>query len=273
MAGLHAVLGLIIMNNRLENQTVVIIGGASGMGAAMCELFASEGAKVVIADVNLSAADEVTGHSLALEVDVTDPKSVRELSDRIHDEIGAVDSLVNTVGFARFIPTEQISYDDLRQTLDINLTGVFLCCQAFGQRMIQRRSGKIVNLSSTAGLTGVPGMAHYSAAKHGVVGLTRALAVEWGKYNINVNCICPGATATPMLMQSTDEAWRENRSSRIPLHRLATPEDQARVALFLVSHDANYVNGAVIATDGGVAAMAAGTETSAILLETPSLSD
>lgn len=252
------------MNKRLQDQTVVIVGGASGMGAAMVPLFAAEGARVVIADLDGNAAANVPGHTLALTVDVTDPASVRKLADCVHEQLGDTDALVNTVGLARFVPAEQISPDDWRETLDVNLSGVFLCCQAFGEHMIRRRAGKIVNFSSTAGQTGVPGMAHYTAAKHGVVGLTRALAVEWGKYNIRVNCICPGSTATPMLMSCTDEAWREERMARIPLQRLGLPEEQARTALFLISSDSDYVNGAVITTDGGVAAMASGTSAEAL---------
>ena len=138
--------------------------------------------------------------------------------------------------------------------IDVNLTGTFLTCLAFGRQMVERRSGKIVNFGSTASLSGVPGMVHYTAAKHGVLGLTRALAVEWGKYNVYVNCICPGATTTPLMLGCTNQKWRSARQRRIPLGRLGSPEDQARVALFLASEMSSFVTGHNVPVDGGTLA-------------------
>lgn len=247
------------MSKRLDGKVTVIVGGASGMGSAMSPIFAAAGARVIIADLDESAARAVEGYELAVGVDVTDEESVRQLAERVESDVGPVDAVVNTVGFAEFVPATEITYEAWRNTIDINLSGVFLSCREFGKRMVERRRGKIVNFASTGGLTGVPGMAHYTAAKHGIVGLTRVLAVEWGKYNVHVNCICPGATATPMLMSVSDEAWRAKRIARIPLLRLGKPEEQARTAMFLISDDSDYLTGAMLTTDGGVSAMAAGT--------------
>ncbi len=152
--------------------------------------------------------------------------------------------------------------------IDINLTGMFYCCREVGKEMIKRRQGKIINISSSAGLAGVPYMSHYVASKHGVVGLTKALAVEWGKYNVNVNCICPGATMTPMLLNATTPKYREERIQRIPLHRLAEPDDQAKAALFLASPESDYLTGIVVCTDGGLSALAPSTSESALKGET-----
>jgi len=258
---------------RLSGKTTVIVGGGSGMGAETARVFASEGAQVIVADLNLNNAktiaeeinsdDQTQTSAHALPVDVCDPKSVEALITACRD-FCPVDALINMVGYAKFNKTSDIELDELMLTININLTGVFLTCQAFGKDMVERKAGKIVNFASTAGITGVPGMAHYTAAKHGVVGLTKALACEWGQYNINVNCICPGATTTPLMLSCTDETWREERKARIPLARLATPEDQARVALMLASSDSDYLTGCVLTTDGGIAALAAGTSDNAL---------
>ena len=128
---------------------------------------------------------------------------------------------------------------------------MIFACQEAGRYMIPKRSGKIVNFGSTAAIAGVPYMVHYTAAKHGVAGLTRSLAVEWGKYNINVNCICPGATETPMLLTTLSEEARQQRVKRIPLQRFGRTSDQANTALFLASDDAAFLTGNVVEVDGG----------------------
>ena len=225
----------------------------------------------MVADVNGRAADEVAlqvaqagGRSLAVEVDAADEEQVKEMVEVASREFQRIDILVNCVGMAEFAPAEEITSEQWQRLLDANLTGVFLCCREVGKALIAQRSGKIVNFASTGGLSGVPYMAHYIAAKHGVVGLTRALAVEWGKYEIHVNCICPGATATPMLLENTTEEYRADRSRRVPLQRLAKPEEQARMALFLASSESDYVNGAAICVDGGIFAMSPATSVEAL---------
>jgi len=256
---------------RLQNKIAIITGGASGMGACAAQLFAQEGAKVVIGDIDGQKANDVAsrveqagGRCLAVELDVVDEQQVQRLVEVMLREFQRIDILINCVGVAEFAPTEQITLQQWRRVLDVNLTGVFLCCREVGKVMIGQKSGKIVNFASTGGLSGVPYMVHYTAAKHGIVGLTKALAVEWGKYNIHVNCICPGATATPMLIESTSEEYRAERSRRVPLQRLAKPEEQARVALFLASSESDYINGASICVDGGIYAMSPATSTEAL---------
>ena len=256
---------------RLENKVAVIVGGASGMGHATALLFAQEGASVVVADLNEAGARGVAqevrragGQGWSLGVDVVEESSVRAAARWVGQKVAPADILVNSLGLAEFTPMTEIDYAKWRHLVDVNLTGVFLCCREFGQAMIEGGGGKIVNFASTAGLSGVPGMVHYTAAKHGVVGLTRALAVEWGKYNVNVNCISPGTTLTPMVLGTTTEQWRAERLKRIPLQRFATPKDQAQVALFLSTADSDYLTGVIICTDGGICAMAAGTSKEAL---------
>ena len=260
---------------KLQNKIAIISGGASGMGASIAQLFAQEGARVVIGDIDDGKANDVAlkvgmagGHAQALALDVVDENQVIRLADAVLQEFHRIDILVNCVGIAEFGPTAEVSLQQWRRILDVNLTGVFLCCREVGKAMINQRFGKIVNFASTAGISGVPQMAHYTASKHGVAGLTRALAVEWGKYNIHVNCICPGATATPMLLESTTEDYRADRSKRVPLQRLGQPEEQARAALFLASSESDYVNGSLLCVDGGVGALSPATSTEALTGET-----
>jgi NAD(P)-dependent dehydrogenase (short-subunit alcohol dehydrogenase family) len=258
---------------KLKAKVAVVAGGASGMGEAVSRLFSAEGATVVVADIDPHAGQSVVNAMLVevpgaaavyRQVDVSQEQSVDELATFVAEQYGAADILVNTFGVAKFTPVLEMKVDDWDWDCSINLKGVFLTCRALGRQMVERRRGKIVNFGSTASLSGVPGMVHYTASKHGVLGLTRALAVEWGKYDIHVNCVCPGATTTPMMLNATDEKWRRERTRRIPLQRLGSPESQARVALFLASEDSDYLTGAALPTDGGVSAMAAATSDDAL---------
>ena len=258
---------------KLKDKVAVVVGGSSGMGETIARLFARQGASIVIADLNEEAGRKVTADILETvpgakacfqNVDVTVETSVAQLARLVADSFGAADILVNTFGVAEFTLMLDLSLEQWRRTCDVNLTGTFLTCRALGMQMVERRRGKIVNFGSTASFSGVPGMAHYTAAKHGVLGLTRALAVEWGKYNVHVNCICPGATTTPLMITATTPKWRQQRVKRIPLSRLGSPDNQARVALFLASDDSDYVSGAAVPTDGGVSAMAAATSDDAL---------
>ena len=256
---------------RLKNKVAIIVGGASGMGSSVTAMFAREGAKVIIADIDrekmqdtAKTVENAGGSVLSITIDVASEQQVHDMVETVVKKYNTIDILVNTVGVFEFSPAEDLSLQQWRSLFDVNLTGVFVCCREVGRVMINQKSGKIVNFSSTAGLCAVPYSAHYTAAKHGIVGLTKALAVEWAKYNINVNCVCPGATATAMLLESTSEEFRASRSKRIPLQRFGTPQEQTGAALFLASPDSDYVTGSIITVDGGVYAMAPGTSEDAL---------
>jgi NAD(P)-dependent dehydrogenase (short-subunit alcohol dehydrogenase family) len=260
------------MTMRLENKVAIVIGGASGMGEAISHLFAREGAAVAIADVNEASAVRVAnevaaeqGRCRAYRLDVVQLEQVADVFLTVSRELGAIDILINASGLSQFKPTAEITPDDLRRTVDVNLIGAFYACQEAGRVMIPRRSGKIVNFGSTAGIAGVPYMSHYTAAKHGVVGFTKSLAVEWSKYNVNVNCICPGATETPMFVNTLSPDAREQRVKRIPLQRFGKTRDQANTALFLASSDSDYLTGSVVCVDGGAAAISPATATEVLL--------
>lgn len=258
---------------QLFDQVAIIVGGSSGMGAATARRLSAEGATVVIADIDEAGAKGVV-HSIQEEfperkafshyVDVSCPESVSQLKQFVADQVGPVEILVNTFGIAEFVPMLELTWQAWQRDISVNLSGFFLTCHAFGSQMVQSGSGKIVNFGSSASLSGVPGMVHYTASKHGVLGLTRALAVEWAKHNVRVNCICPGATTTTMMLNATTEAWREQRKRRIPTGQMSTPESQAEVVLFLVSSASQNLTGAAIPTDGGAQAMTPATSTDAL---------
>ena len=252
------------------DKVAIVTGGASGIGATICGLFAKEGANVVVADLDKTKTNEVLAKlpdrgGLGIEIDVTRESDVQAMVRAVLARFGTVDVLVNCVGIAEYAACEEITSERWLRMIHVNLTGVFFCCRDVGREMIRRKQGKIINFGSTAGLAGTPYMSHYAAAKHGIVGLTKSLASEWGKYNIQVNCICPGATMTPMLLGATTEEYRRDRTKRIPLNRLATPDDQANVALFLASAESDYVTGTTLCVDGGVFAMASSTSEAALL--------
>ena len=256
---------------KLKGSVAIVTGGGSGMGQTISRFLAKEGARVVVADVDIESArstakeiQEAGDQAEAEGVDVSDHDQVVGFVAAVTGRHDAVDILVNCAAVTEFSPAEEITAEQWRRMIGVDLSGVFYCCCEVGKGMIKRTRGKIINFSSTAGVAGVPYMTHYTAAKHGVVGLTKALAAEWGKYNINVNCICPGATLTSMLLESTTEQYRAQRAARTPLNRLATPEDQAKVVLFLASSESNYVTGNIVCTDGGIYAMAASTSSNAL---------
>jgi NAD(P)-dependent dehydrogenase (short-subunit alcohol dehydrogenase family) len=253
--------------DRDAGRVVIVAGGGSGMGAAAAKLFAARGDLVVIADADLARASGVAEdlessgqEAIAAEVDVTVERSVKVLRADVERRFGTCHALVNCVGVSEFCPSTEMSLRQWEGNIAVNLTGTFLMCREIGAVMIARGGGKIVNVSSTAGLFGVPAMTAYVAAKHGVIGLTRALAVEWARFNVQVNCVCPGATLTEMLLSATTPEYRAKRLGRIPAHRFGLPEEQGAVMLFLTSAAADYITGCVLAVDGGVSALAPGTD-------------
>jgi len=248
---------------------VAITGAGSGMGAAAVALALDDGLQVLALDRDEAALDalasrlqRVSGLTIR-RCDIASASDVARAAEWADSRMGPVDGLLNFAGVSDFATMVETTDAIWARQIEVNLTGTFRSCRAFGTGMVARKRGAIVNVASTAGQFGVPGMAAYTAVKHGVVGLTRALAVEWGSAGVRVNCICPGATMSPMLMSATPE-FREARIRRIPIGRFAEPSEQASVALFLVSPNAGYVTGAVIPVDGGVAAMAPGTSEAAL---------
>lgn len=251
---------------RFSDRIVVITGAGSGMGLAAARLFAAEGAVVWINDVKADTADAAVaavekdgGKAFALPGDVSD-EAVAEASIRtVVERSGRVDVLVNNAGVSTIVPATE--YTAWKRTMAINLDAPFYWSRAAArQSMIPNRSGAIVNVSSNAGFAAFPGDVGYIASKHGVTGLTKALAVEWAQFGIRVNCLCPGLTETNMIreMEALDADRFVERRRRIPLGRIGRPEEQAAAMLFLASGEASYVTGLIMNNDGGQMALYSG---------------
>ncbi len=247
---------------RLSNQVAIVTGGGSGIGRAICELFAAEGAAVVVADLIASRSQEVAqrivdagGRALAVTVDVASAADVDAMAAASRAAFGQVDILVNNAGMA--VGDDILTFDEATwdRNLNVVLKGVYLCTRAVLPGMIERRHGAVVNIASVNGLTGL-GEEAYSAAKAGVINLTQNLAVRYGPHNVRANVICPGTVQTPIW----DERLREvpDIFSRLapwyPLGRVGQAEDVAKAALFLASDDAAWITGAVLNVDGGLMA-------------------
>jgi NAD(P)-dependent dehydrogenase (short-subunit alcohol dehydrogenase family) len=233
-----------------------ITGAAQGIGRRTAELLAAEGYALALLDrqpVDGFAPDS----TLTVAGDVSDEADVAGFADAVADRFGRVDVLVNNAGVAFIAPAEQTPAEQWRRVIEVNLTGPFLLCRAFGRRMLAAGSGSIVNIASVAGLFGVADRAAYNASKHGLVGLTRTLAAEWGGRGVRVNAVCPGWVKTEMDVASqADGAYGDTDiTDHVPLGRFAQPEDVAQAVAFLADPArSGFVNGVTLSVDGGWAA-------------------
>lgn len=242
---------------RLDGKVALITGGARGQGAAEARLFASEGATVVLTDVL-----DADGGRTASEIggtyrhqDVASEDSWIELVAAIVADHGHIDVLVNNAGIYHSSPLTETSLDDYRRVIEVNQVGVFLGLKHVGKQMMAQRSGSIVNISSIAGMRGGGNSVAYTASKWAVRGMTKSAAQVLGPYGVRANSIHPGLIDTPMLHQVPGvDANPEGMTRRIPLGRIAEPEEVARLALFLASDDSAYISGAEITIDGGMTA-------------------
>jgi 3-oxoacyl-[acyl-carrier protein] reductase len=205
---------------------VVVTGGASGIGAAIAAAFTDNGDRVVV-------MDRVSGNG-TIGVDVADEASVRAAFAAARDRLGSVDVLVNSAGLLTESALESMSLDMWNETIAVDLTGVFLCCREVVGGMRQQKWGRIINIASQLAIKGGVGLSHYSAAKAGVVGLSKALALEVAKDNVLVNCIAPGPIDTP-LVDGISEDWKAAKRAELPLGRFGTPAEVAPAALLLAS--------------------------------------
>ncbi len=243
----------------LEGRVAIVTGSGRGIGRAIALRLAADGADIVINDIGDMApaeavADEVRAlgrKSLVVAADVSNSEEVTGMVKKVVAELGKVDILVNNAGITRDQLIIRMTDDDWDKVLGINLKGVFICTRAALRPMVKQRWGRIVNIASIVGLMGNAGQANYSAAKAGIIGLTKTTAKEGAPRGITANAVAPGFIDTPMTQQLSDKR-RENLMGNVPLGYLGTPEDVAGVVAFLVSEDARYITGQVVTVDGGI---------------------
>jgi 3-oxoacyl-[acyl-carrier protein] reductase len=264
----------------MSNQTVLVTGGARGIGREYARHFADLGANVAVADIDLAAyeefereAEEIEAEEIeaeigargaegyAIETDITDPEQVAAMAEAVYDRFGRIDALIANAGGGDgpFDDTfaSSIEYEYLHSTVEKNLYGTVYSCVEVAPYMKKQESGDIVTIASRAGREAREdgSYAHYGAAKAGIIMYTKYLAQDLGEHGINANCIAPGPIKTGRIVQKIDESANdsiEDREEAVPIGRLGTPEDCAKAAEFLISDDADYITGAVIPADGGI---------------------
>jgi NAD(P)-dependent dehydrogenase (short-subunit alcohol dehydrogenase family) len=243
----------------LENKIGVVTGGGSGMGRAAAIAMAREGAAVVLAGRTRDKLEAVCreiettgGQAVAKPTDLTQRSQIKALMDFVKGRFGRLDLAFNNAGgHSDFKPIDKTSEDESEWVIDLNLKGVYYCAKYEIELMLNNGGGSIVNNSSIFGLKAMPGIAHYVACKFGVIGLTRALALEYADKNIRVNAVCPGATQTPNYMR-TSGGDIHAYDDYIPMHRLGQPEEVAEAVVWLMSEKAGYATGAILSVDGGM---------------------
>jgi 2-hydroxycyclohexanecarboxyl-CoA dehydrogenase len=241
--------------NEMQGRAVIVTGGASGIGRATALLLAREGAHVFIGDIDeaggQATASAAAGTAEFLKFDLADPASIEGFAAAVHGKIGRVDGLVNGAGWDRIQPFMENPPEMWESLIAINLMGAIRLTRAVLPAMIEAQKGKIVNISSDAGRVGSMGETVYAAAKGGIIAFTKSLAREMARHKLNVNCVCPGPTDTPLFQRQPDR-MREALTRAIPFRRIAQPEDIAEAVLFFVGGRSDYITGQVLSVSGGL---------------------
>jgi NAD(P)-dependent dehydrogenase (short-subunit alcohol dehydrogenase family) len=245
-----------------DQRVAVVTGSAQGIGRRTAQLLAERGFKLALIDLRMPdetirAIEKSGAEAFPFAGDVASEEIVERFAGDVFDRFGRVDVLVNNAGISLISPAEKTSAKDYRRVLEVNLVAPFLLAKAFGARMLEARRGSIINVASVAGLLGISDRAAYNASKHGLIGLTRTLAAEWGGRGVRVNAVCPGWVKTEM--DAADQARGTyadaDITGRVPMGRFATPDDVAHAIAFLADErESAFVNGHTLSVDGGWAA-------------------
>lgn len=243
----------------LQGKNVLVTGASRGIGKAIALELAKQGANVAVnyagsedrAQAVVEEIEQLGVKAFKVQANVANAANVKEMIKEVNNQFGNIDILVNNAGITKDNLLMRMKEEEFDQVIDTNLKGAFLCMKAVSRQMMKQRAGKIINVASIVGVSGNPGQANYVAAKAGVIGLTKSIAQELASRNILVNAVAPGFIATDMTDALTEEQ-RESILSVIPLAKLGTPEDVAKVVRFLASDDANYITGQTIHIDGGM---------------------
>lgn len=243
---------------KLKDRVAIVTGAGGGIGEATAKLFAQEGAKVVVADVIEEGIKRVAkeirdegGESLAIKADVSQRQQVEDMVAETIKHFGQIDILINNAGIIRDAMSWKMSDEQWDLVVKVNMTGTFLCSRAVIPYMRAQNQGKIVNTSSISAL-GNAGQANYSASKAGIIALTKTLALELARANVNVNCVAPGSINTPMTKGMPQDVLQRMVEEKVPLRRMGDPRDVAKLHLFLASDDSSYITGQVVFIDGGI---------------------
>ena len=248
---------------RLRGKNALITGAGSGIGRSSAILFAEEGARVAVVDLREDGGNEtarmikqVGGDAVFVQADVSEEKQIERMVEAGESTFGRIDILFNNAGDNLRKSATELASEEWDRLLTLNLKSVFLGCKHTLPLMMKAGGGSVINTASTFGLIGRPNMPAYCASKGGIIALTRQLALDYARYNIRVNCLCPGPTLTPRLQRQISSAenpelYRANLLASVPIGRLGKPEEIAHAALFLASDESSFVTGTALVVDGG----------------------
>jgi 3-oxoacyl-[acyl-carrier protein] reductase len=238
----------------LENKNIIVTGASGGIGNSIVEKLNDCGANVLASGTRLEKLEELKSKFNKIKIlkfDISQSDKIEEFIDNAANELGGLDCIVNNAGITQDNLAIRMSIDEWKKVIDINLTSTFLMSKFAIKKMLKNKKGKIINITSVVGHTGNLGQANYTASKAGLVAMSKSLAIEYAKKNINVNCISPGFIKTAMT-DKIDEKFKELIVSKIPSARLGEPEDIANAVLFLASDNSNYINGETLHVNGGM---------------------
>lgn len=239
-------------------KTVLITGGAAGIGFSTAQMFADAGSEVILIDKDemiaqraQEIADKSHTKTIGIQADITDTENLAQVKKQCLSQFSRVDVLVNNAGLAALDAAEHLSQEDWNKTMALNLSSVFFMTQTFVPEMIQRKKGKIVNIASQAGIIALDKHVAYCVSKAGVLSMTKVMALEWGKHNININAISPTVVLTELGKKAWSGEVGEHMKRKIPMQRFAYPQEISAAVLFLASESSNMVQGENLVIDGG----------------------